>query len=158
MPQGMQVIDGHAHALGVVYGHGGVEPLVVRHVDADQRHAHALQVGDLLHGYVERGHDHRVDIAAQGQLVEERHALFGVRNAVEGHVVAMGLQHLGQPLVQIGVEPGGDRLAGEHSDTERVLRFQRGGGPGDGEVEFVGRFDHFLARGLGDDIRFGECS
>ena len=96
------VAESHEMACGklgsllVVDAHGRAETALFwqARVNADDRHVDGLELIDLIGVDVEGNDDHRVDIAAYWQHVEELAALLDARHLVDGDVVACIMEDL----------------------------------------------------------------
>ena len=157
VPQIDQMLRRREHPVLVVDADRRVETLRGRGVDADDRHMGALELPDLLGVHGERGHEHRIDVAAHRQRGEEvPTVLRGVDVLVERDVIPSVVHHRLHPGEHLRVEPAGDVLVHQQRHTVRLTRFQRRGRTGDVEVQTVGGFQHLAARLLGDQIGTGE--
>ena len=91
-----EMARGKLGSLLVVDAHGRAETALFRQtrVDADDWHIDGLELIDLIGVDVEGNDDHRVDIAAHRQHVEELAALLDARHLVDGDVVAFIMEDL----------------------------------------------------------------
>ena len=156
MPQRDEVFDGRAGGGTIINAYAGVEPVRGGDVNADDRHMHMLEALHLGRLDVERADDYRICIAAHGQVRKEIVTLFGVAHGVGHGVIAGRAQHRVEPCKDVRIEPGGDGLAGQQRDAERLAGLQRGGRSGNGVVELLGG-GHYLVAGFGEhQVRLGE--
>ena len=140
-----QVLDGRTCGGVIVNAHACVEPIGGGNVDADNRHVHMLQSLHFSRLNVEGADNHRIRIASHGQIRKEVMALGGVAHGVGHSVVAGGAQRRVKAGEDVCIEPGGDGLAGQQRNAERLAGLQCGGRARDGVVELFGRGHHSVS-------------
>ena len=158
MPQRDEVFDGRAGGGTIINAYAGVEPVRGGDVNADDRHMHMLEALHLGRLDVERADDYRICIAAHGQVRKEIVTLFGVAHGVGHGVIASRAQHRVEPCKDVRIEPGGDGLAGQQCDAERLAGLQRGGRSGDGIIELFGGGHYFVTSFREYQVGLGEGS
>ena len=140
-----QVLDSRTCGGVIINAHACVEPIGGGDVDADNRHVHMLQSLHLSRFDVEGADNHRIRIASHGQIRKEVMALGGVAHGGGHSVVAGGAQRRVKAGEDVCIEPGGDGLAGQQRNAERLAGLQCGGRARDGVVELFGRGHHSVS-------------
>ena len=126
VPQIDQMLCGGEHAILVVDGDGGVEAVLRRRIDANNRYVDALELLDFLRIHAERCHEYCVHVAADRQIREEVAAVFGGVDVLEQRYVIPGIMHDGfDSSEHFRIEPASDLFIHQHRHTVRLTRFQR---------------------------------
>ena len=156
MPQGDKMIHRDMFGGVIVDADAGVEAVVRRNVDADDRHIHGLELAGFIRFDVEGAHHNGIGVAADRQVGEEVPAFVGVRHGEYGDVVPCRVEDGIKTGVDTRIEPGNDGFAQQQCDAERLPRLQCCSGSGNAVVEFFRGGHDALACFRQNEVGLGE--